>query len=505
MRKINISFLLLVTFLLLLGTSMSVPMVYGAGEGAPTQEEAFDNHTFDENYWDILVFNNSNWEHEAVNKETSWLNNTWNIKWIKEGNFEMGMLAFMNKTQYQDGKEITYTTPAQMWWQHASKAGGEIFIGSMHCAWFGFDDQNQNRYYDVDLEEEISPFFYMGMNSKEMVEDVGIYSTPKASATPLERSVNGANITYTWSYKYENIIFFVPQINHTGTGLDYGFEWGFNYSDPGTYIDGSHHIGNQSYIQYDYSLEINTNNGEAHMFQDYHSGAIDTMMYKDNEFDPWQEANYLGPRWVPKNWSMCLGTWSFIIAGQDPALTDPIHGDINANVTKTGLTTVKTEIGGVHAFDFAFEQKPNYSITNKSGTPADDTFSVVYECLATNESQEFINFVSGMLHLVGDFGRVVLAYAINQTNTFTNGISYTFAYENLEPDDLAAFFISCYPEFGKYGGGELHHDPTFVMYFDPADQDSDKIPGYTAGILIIALGIGTVIVLSKRGIKVKRT
>jgi len=62
----------------------------------------------------------------------SWLNNTWNIKWIKEGNFEMGILAFANKTGYIDGKKCIWTAPAQMWWQHTWLNGSEILIGFIH-------------------------------------------------------------------------------------------------------------------------------------------------------------------------------------------------------------------------------------------------------------------------------------------------------------------------------------------------------------------------------------
>ena len=79
-----------------------------ADDGPPTPEEAFGpGHTFEEGYWDTNVFNNSRWDHPEVNNMTSWLNNTWNIKWIKEGNFEMGMVAFVNKTHYEMGEHST--------------------------------------------------------------------------------------------------------------------------------------------------------------------------------------------------------------------------------------------------------------------------------------------------------------------------------------------------------------------------------------------------------------
>ncbi len=47
-----------------------------AEEDPPTPEEAFDGHNFEENYWDINVFNNSNWDAPEVNNEISWLDNT---------------------------------------------------------------------------------------------------------------------------------------------------------------------------------------------------------------------------------------------------------------------------------------------------------------------------------------------------------------------------------------------------------------------------------------------
>ena len=85
--------------------------------GPPSQSEVFNGHTFDENYWDIMVFNNSNWEVDdpmmGVENATTWVNNTWNIKWISEGNFEMGFLAFMNKSGIEDDADAMAFTPAQ--------------------------------------------------------------------------------------------------------------------------------------------------------------------------------------------------------------------------------------------------------------------------------------------------------------------------------------------------------------------------------------------------------
>ncbi len=188
----------------------------------PTPEELFNNHNFEENYWDTNVFNNSKWDHPEVNNQTSWLNNTWNIKWIKEGNFEMGMLAFINKTHYENGEISTYTTPAQFWWQHFYINGSEILIASMHCAWFGFNDTNSNDFYDDG--EQINPFFYLGANNSEMQNTVNITSNPKTEPIPLQRSVSGSVITYTWGYNYTDIIFYVPRTNHSDNGTIIGFE-----------------------------------------------------------------------------------------------------------------------------------------------------------------------------------------------------------------------------------------------------------------------------------------
>ena len=475
----------LITF----GMTSQVVMAQG---DPPTQSQLFNGHDFTENFWDITVFNNSYYDHEDVDPMVGWLNNSWNVKWMKEGNFEMGMLAFVNKTHFQDGKEVTYTTPAQLWWQHAYLNGSEILIASMHAAWFGFEDDNLNSYYDDG--EDVSPFFYMGSNSQEIF-DTGIISNPYTVVTPLERSVSGDLVTYTWSYKYNDIVFFVPQINHTVQN----FEWGFNYSDPGTYVDGSHHIGNQSYIQYDYTLEVNTAIGEATLYQNYESGDITAMVYRDNPGDPWSPAAP-GDHWVPLDWALCLGTWSFILGGQDYALEDLALGEINASSHNNGLTEVKTTLDGAHAFDFKFSQKPTYTVTNIN-TSVTTEHSVYYESLDVNNNSEFLNFVSGMTQLVGDFGRILIAYAVNQTNQFTYGVPFEEAYDAVEPNKTAAFFITSYPEFGASGGGKIVHDPVFKAYFTPTIEDQ-MIPGYPIATLLVTLTIGiSVVVISKRKLK----
>lgn len=474
-----------------------------AQDGPPTQEDAFDGHTFDEHYWDEDIFNNTYWDHPEVDDERSWLNNKWNVKWMKEGNFEMGMLAFIDKKHKEGdtGEPTIYTTPAQMWWQHAYLNGSEIYIASMHCAWFGFaDDTPSNDQYDDG--EEITPFFYMGTNKTELRDTVGIKSNPTTTSTPLQRSVSGSVVTYNWGYNYSDIVFYVPNTNHTATGPGYGFEWGFNYSDPGSYINGSHVIGNQTYVYYEYTLEVDTVLGVATLYQDYETGKFGTLMYRENETSSWVEAHRGEQGYMPEYWAMCLGTWSFIWADQDWALTDLAEGEINATVHKTGLTEVKTTLGGTHAFDFRFSQKPTYHLTNITGEDMGDR-PVLYECLDVNNDSEFIEFVSGMLPLVGDFGRLIASYAINQTNRFTYGIPFEDIYEGLAPNETAAFFITCYPDYGEAAGGKLKHDPVYRAFFD-VSKEEEIIPGYPIEILAVALMVGVaIVVVSKKKLKRK--
>ncbi|KKK45516.1 MAG: hypothetical protein Lokiarch_09290 [Candidatus Lokiarchaeum sp. GC14_75] len=453
----------------------------------PTVEELFGpGNTFDEGYWDTMVFNNSRWDHPEVDNMTSWLNNTWNVKWIKEGNFEMGMLAFINKSHYESGEQSTYTTPTQFWWQHVYLNGSEILIASMHCAWFGFNDNNSNDLYDDG--EEINPFFYLGATTSEMRDIVGIKSNPKTVTAPLQRSVAGSVITYTWGYNYTDIIFYVPRTNHSDNGTIIGFEWGFQYEDPGTYIEGSSAIGNQTYISYKYTLEIDTALGESTLFQDYETGNFGTLMIKENETADWVEVSDGDQGYMPDEWALALGTWSFIMAGQDYALTDLAKGEINASTHKTGLTEVQTTLGGTHAFDFKFSQKPTYEITYLNGSTM-GTYPVYYESLNVNDDMEFIEFVSGMLPLMGDFAKLVISYAINQTNQFTDGIPFDDAWNSFKPNETAAFFITSYPKFGESGGGRLVHDPVFVAYFGVSGEEG-SIPGFPLEILSAVLVIG---------------
>jgi hypothetical protein len=490
-RSIRLLYSSLLAFLLFWGINSVVVL---ADDGLPAQEDLFEGHNFSENYWDIMVTNNSKWNHPDVDPMVSWLNNTWNIKWIKEDNFEMGMFAFMNKSQYEMGEQNVYTTPAQMWWQHAHIAGSEIIVATIHSAWYGFGDHNHNRVYDeTGLDpEEINPYFFMGANTQD-VRDTGLISNPVTTAYPLVREESGSTVTYNWGYRYENAIFFVPQIDRSSP--DPSFEWGFNYSDPGTYVEGSHHIGNVTYFEYQYRLEVDTSAGVSTLYQDYEMGEIDCMVYKNDRYGGWFVASYPSDKWVPEDFAMCLGTYSFIWAKQDWALTH-LGGAINRTLHESGLSIVKTYLGGVHAFDFKFNQKPEYTMANKSNPSVSGIYNVSYECLDVVHDAEFINLVSGMTGLVGEFGRLVVGYAINQTNTFLYGIPMEDAYNQTDPQNMAAFFVSCYPEYGAHGAGKLSHDPVFVMYFTA----SAAIPGFPFILLLSSLTIGVAVVLirSKR-------
>jgi hypothetical protein len=453
----------------------------------PTPQQLFNGHSFNENHWDINVFNNSYWDHEDINPMVSWLNNTWNIKWMKEDNFEMGMLAFINKTMWDGGREVTYTTPAQLWWQHAYLHGSEIVIASMHSAWFAFHDDNSNGF--LDIGEEASPFFFMGATT-DQVRDTGIISNPKTIALPLERSVSGSKINYKWGYNYTDIIFFVPEVYHGLAAPT--FPWGFNYSQVDTYVDGSHNIGNVTYFYYEYNLEIDTSIGEATLNQSYELGEIGAMAYRDNYVDPWTLADY-GNHWLESDIAICLGTYSFIWAGQDWAITTPL-GNITRQTHLTGLSEVITTLGGEHAFDFKFNQKPEYTIFNATET-VPHTHDVSYQTWNVSD-HEFINVVSGMIQLVGDFGKLVVGYVINQTNHFTYGIPMEEAMNATDPENMAAFFITCYPEYGSYRGGRLIHDPVFVAYFTPTVNP--QIHGFPLEFIMTTLSIGIAIVLIQR-------
>ncbi|MBD3254563.1 MAG: hypothetical protein GF383_05695 [Candidatus Lokiarchaeota archaeon] len=492
----------------LIALSVLVSPIKAENDGPPTQEEVWGiGNTYAKNYWDTMIFNNSNWEYPGINNMTTWLNNTWNMKWIKEGNFEMGMLAFMNKTMYDNGEEISYITPAQMWWQHAFKNNSEVMVAAMNSAWFMFKDNVVSDDYYTD-GEEIAPFMYFGGNTAE-IRNAGIYSEPKVDASALKRKVIGSKVEYSWSYNYSNIIFFSPYVNDS-TGL---LDWGFDWADPGTYLDGSTIIGNQTFIYYEYNITIDKTAGKAFMEQSYISGEIDTVLGRNSQGDDFTTAQ------IPEEFALCLGTHAVLMGKHDPVLNETEGiGEINATTYQTGIKTVETSLYGTHAFDFMFSQKPTYDIKNASTTGEEGTYPAKYACLDTT-NDNFTDYISGMLPLVGDFAKLVVAYTINQTNRMTNGVSFEDAYDYFDTEtDSAAFFITCYPQFGNYTGGRIDHDPTFTAFFDPdsgsaaisGDDDDDDdnggaaaIPGFPVEFLAIVLicGTGFIYLFRKKWIK----
>jgi len=458
-----------------------VPQVITVRAQPPTQAQVFNGHTFSENYWDIMVFNNSKWNHPLVSKEISWYNNTWNIKWIKEGNFEMGMLAFMNKSDWDENGQSIWVTPAQLFWMHYYLNGHEILIADVLTAWFGFSDSDHNR--DYTDGENITPFFYMGQSNKEMRDTVGIISHPSCIIKPLSRDASTPNIiTYSWAYNYTDIIFYLPHINHTTKK----FLDGWNYTDPGSYIGGSEVIGNQTYIAYQYNLVLNGTAKKASLSVNYNYGDLGILKYYDEIGKKWILVKPGDLHYMPKDWVLCTAHWAFIMAGMDEhyVLTTPTGSAINTSIHKTGLTTVSTQVEGNHAFDFAFSSKPTYSIENLTDplhTP--HTYSAAYESLDIKTNQEFIKFVSGMTQLIGSFGQLIISYAINQTNHFVNGIPFEKAWANFDPTSTAALFIVGYPEYGQYQGGRIVHDPLYIAYYSTGNQ----IPAFPLFLVWIAI------------------
>jgi hypothetical protein len=472
------------------------------GNDTPTQEELFNGHTFDENYWNINVFNNSKWASEQVQNWTSWENNTWNLVWVKEGGFEMGMVSFMNKTRLEGGKNVTYTSPTHLWWQHFSIKGIEIAIASMQCAWFGIEDTDMDGEYDDG--EGINPFFYFGSNSPNITDTVGLDSNPEAQAIDLQRSTHGHNIIYEWGYNYTDIVFYVPSINSTPA-----FDEGWVYSNPNTYINGSDLIGNQTYLAYEYRLEIDTKNSLLTFTQGYESGEIDTLMYHNDSTYTWEEVKDGDPAYMPDNWMLCLGTTTFVLVGveTDYGITSLDGRELNSTTHESGLSEVDINVGNGNdtAFEFLYDQNPQYDLWNLSGNSMGDT-NVTYETLDTSDA-EFIDFVGGLLHILGNFSRMVLSYAGNQTHNFNYPLPIEDIYKGLDPtqgDLAAAFFIEGFPEYGLSGGGRLNHSTMFKAYFPsqlipllpilPAEVE--EIPGFNFELILCSLGIGIIIIFT---------
>ncbi len=191
---------------------------------------------------------------------------------------------------------------------------------------------------------------------------------------------------------------------------------------------------------------------------------------------------------MPQNWSLSIAHWAFITTevDEDYWLGTPDGMEVNATTTTSGLSTVTTEVAGVHAFDFAFSSKPTYQIENLTEPEprTSHTYPVVYEALSVND-EEFVNLVSGMTQLIGELGQLLLTYAINQTNQFINGIPFEEAWDNFEPNSTAALLVITYPEYGRYQGGQLTHDPIYIAYYT-AEQEQ-PIPGFPLILICFTL------------------
>ncbi len=512
MKKLHFTTASFVLAALLVGFIAPYMIISVRGEGPPTQAQVFDGHTFDENYWDIMVYNNSYWEVDdplmGISNMTTWLNNTWNIKWISEGNFEMGFLAFMNKSGIENDPDAMAFTPAQMWWMHYYYEGHEMLIGNMLSAWFGWGDHNHNRWYD-EADEEITPFFYMTMNDEEWETEfsstLALTMEPDVEITPLERSVSGDEITYTWAYNYTDMGFFLPKVNqsdHSVTGeRNATFQWGFSYDDPGSYLEGSFGYGVQDFIYYEYTLVLDTVAGTSTLYNDYIGGDLRELYLRENPWDPFGLVSPGDPDYMPDDWALCVGSWAFIMAGtdEDYSLLNTTGSEINTQTTNFGLTTVDAVVTGENVFSYEFEQKPNY-IQYELDNPSNSTTEpVVYASLDIIGNEDFTKLVSGMTQLIGPFGQLMITYAINQTNHFTNGINFEDAWDNFDAESTAALFVSCYPEFGEYKGGRVEHDPVFTAYFDIRGIWGwiKQIPGYSVFILLGSISIGVSIVMLK--------
>jgi hypothetical protein len=222
---------------------------------------------------------------------------------------------------------------------------------------------------------------------------------------------------------------------------------------------------------------------------DYHYGAIGIMKWWNESNDMWLVTSPGQPNYIPANWTLCIGHWVFINTAIDTTywLETPEGSEVNATSHTSGLSTVQTKVAGVRAFDFAFSSKPNYQIQNitEPAIPHDiPSYPAVYEALDVNDN-EFTNFVSGMTQLIGDFGRLITCYVINQTNNLLGGIPFEEAWEKFAPNQTAALLVVGYPEYGQYHGGKVVHDPIYIAYYE-RDQ---AIPGFS----IILVGFGTVI------------
>ena len=382
-----------------------------------------------------------------------------------------------------------------MWWMHYYFEGHEMIIGNMLSAWFGYGDHNHNRVYDEGDEELNSIFLFphgMMMIGKPHFQLLQQRLEPDVEVTPLERSVSGDEITYTWAYNYTDMGFFLPKVNHSDHSVtgerNATFQWDFDYEDPGSYVEGSFGYGVQEFIYYSYELVLDTSAGTSTLSNDFISGEMSHLYLRDNQIDPFVLIAPTDPDYMPDDWALCVGSWAFIMAGidEDYSLLNSTGSEIGTETTNHGLTTVEAVVNTETVFNYEFEQKTDYT-QYEWGNPSNSTTNpVLYDSIGIVGNEEFTDLVSGMTQLIGPFAQLMITYAINQTNHFTNGINFEDAWDFFDPSTTAALFVSCYPEFGEYKGGRLEHDPVFTAFFDIRGIWGliKKIPGYNVFILL---------------------
>jgi hypothetical protein len=480
-----------------------MPTIYA--EGPPSQEEVLIDengvgHNFGEESFDIMVSNNSNWEIQDpmydIDNMTTWLNNTWNVKWISHGNFEMGFLSFMNKSG-DDRGDNKYYTPAQFWWMHYYYEGHEMLVGNLLSGWYGFEDLDGDHIWDEGVEE-LHPLMYLSMVDPSYVNTTafpGLSMNPKVEVDKLSKSVQGDTIKYQWAVNYTDMAFFVP---HKQT-IQNAFDWGFNYSDPGTYVNGSFAFGIQEFVYYEYILTLNDTSRKATLESNYIGGEIKQLYIKQDEFSGFVLTGPSDPDYMPSTWHFHTANWVVVKAGIDEeyTLTNSTGGRLDKNVTSYGLSQIKAFIGSLNVFNYDFISKPTYTIY-ENGNPSNFTVQPVEYNTLDTENEYFTNFIAGMANLIGSFARLMLAYAINQTNHFISGITFENAWDIMDPFDCSVLYVQGYPLFGEYKGGRIEHDPLYIANYTPGSGwgllPENGIPGYNLVYLVFSLLLGLVFI-----------
>ena len=486
--------------------SAYTPITYA--EGPPSPEEVFVDennigHNFSEEHFDIMIFNNSKWEVEdpyyQIDNHTTWLNNTWNVKWISHGHFEMGFLSFMNKSGDEKG-DNKYYTPAQFWWMHYYYEGHEMLIGNLLSGWYGFEDLDGDHVWDEGIEE-LHPLMYLSIVDPTKINSTvfpGLSMNPKVTLQRLTKTINGSIIKYRWTLNYSDMAFFVPHKQP----IQNVFDWGFNYSKPETYVNGSFAFGIQDYLYYEYILTLDDANRKATLQSNYIAGDIKQLYIRENDTipsSPFILRNPSDPEYIPPTWHFHSANWVVVKAGVDEeyTLTNSTGATLDKNVTSYGLAQIRAFIGSLNVFNYDFISKPNYTIYENGNHSNSTTQAVEYDIMPSLNNY-FTRFITGMATLIGSFARLMLAYAINQTNHFISGIKFEDAWNIMDPFDCAVLYVQGFPLFGAYKGGKIEHDPLYIAFYTPG-SDWGKlvpkgIPGYSTISLICSIVVGIIFI-----------